>query len=210
MPTVSDKKQQRYLHYWNKHASTYDREIQFFERHLFGTDARAWACSRATGKVLEVAIGTGLNLPHYPENVSVTGIEWSSAMLDVARTRARDLGRDVDLQQADAQTLPFDDETFDTAVCFLGLCAIPDEAQAIVQMKRVLRPGGRLILVDHVPSTNGPVRGIQRLLELITAPLQGEHFLRRPLRHVEAAGFVIEEHQQYKLGIVERLTARKP
>jgi hypothetical protein len=77
-------------------------------------------------------------------------------------------------------------------------------------MTRVLRPGGRIILVDHVESTSRVARAVQRGLETFTIPLGGEHFLRRPLKHVSAAGFDIENVQRFKLGVVERLVARKP
>jgi ubiquinone/menaquinone biosynthesis C-methylase UbiE len=159
---------------------------------------------------LEVAVGTGLNFEAYPPDITLTGIDWSEAMLDIARSRATELGRTVTLQQADAHHLPFDDVSFDTVVCTFGLCAIPDHTKAIAEMTRVLRPGGRLILVDHIESTARPVQAVQRFLEIFTVPLGGEHFLRRPLNNVHATGFGIEQVQRFKLGLVERLIARKP
>ncbi|GAT07943.1 class I SAM-dependent methyltransferase [Mycolicibacterium novocastrense] len=199
----------RWHRYWDKKSRNYDKEMKFFDRHLFG-DSRAWACGQATGKVLEVAVGTGLNLEAYPHDITLTGIDLSDAMLDIARRRATDLGRTATLQQADAHRLPFDDASFDTVVCTFGLCAIPDHTRAIAEMIRVLRPGGRLILVDHIASTSRVARAAQRGLEIVTVPLGGEHFLRRPLNHVRAAGFDIEQSQRFKLGLVERLIARKP
>jgi hypothetical protein len=77
-------------------------------------------------------------------------------------------------------------------------------------MHRVLRPGGLLLLADHVASTSRAVRIIQRSLELITIPLGGEHFLRHPSQHLPAAGFELEQRERFTAGIVERLTARKP
>jgi ubiquinone/menaquinone biosynthesis C-methylase UbiE len=199
----------RWHRYWDKKSRNYDREMKFFDRHLFG-DSRSWACGQATGNVLEVAVGTGLNLDAYPQDITLTGIDWSDAMLDIARSRSTELGRTATLQQADAHQLPFDDVSFDTVVCTFGLCAIPDHTKAIREMTRVLRPGGRLILVDHIESTSRVARGVQRLLEVFTVPLGGEHFLRRPLNQVRAAGFDIERAQRFKLGLVERLVARKP
>ncbi len=194
---------------WDKHAGSYDREMGFFDRHLFG-DSRDWVCSKASGDVLEVAIGTGLNLAHYPDGVRLTGVDWSSAMLEVARRRADELGRDVDLRQGDAQALEFPEACFDTVVCTFSLCAIPSEQQALREMVRVLRPGGLLLLADHVEASRWDARIAQRLIELVTIPLGGEHFRRRPITHVRAMGFTVEAHQRFRLGIVERLAARKP
>src|ERR1700694_1756712 len=92
----------RWHRYRDKKSRSYDKEMRFFDRHLFG-DSRTWACGQASGKVLEVAVGTGLNLEAYPQDIALTGIDWSEAMLDVARTRATELGRTTTLQQADAQ-----------------------------------------------------------------------------------------------------------
>jgi ubiquinone/menaquinone biosynthesis C-methylase UbiE len=199
----------RWQRYWDKHSRTYDKQMRFFDRHVFG-DSRTWACGQARGNVLEVAVGTGLNLEAYPDDVTLTGIDLSDAMLDIARGRSKELGRPATLLQANAHELPFDDESFDTVVCTFGLCAIPDHTRAITEMTRVLRPGGRIILVDHVESTSRVARAVQRGLETFTIPLGGEHFLRRPLKHVSAAGFDIENVQRFKLGVVERLVARKP
>ena len=81
----------RWHRYWDKKSRNYDKEMKFFDRHLFG-DSRSWACGQATGEVLEVAVGTGLNLEAYPRDITLTGIDWSDAMLDIARRRATESG----------------------------------------------------------------------------------------------------------------------
>lgn len=192
---------------WDKQASTYDRQMRFFDRKLF-KDSRHWVCSQATGDVLEVAIGTGLNLEHYPTDVRLTGIELSPAMLQIARERAT--GLEVDLREGDAHALGFADDSFDTVVCTFSLCAIPDHRLAVKEMHRVLKPGGLLLLADHVASPNIVGRAIQRLAEVVTVRAGGEHFLRRPLEIVQAEGLVVEQRERFGLGIVERLAARKP
>lgn len=204
--TLTDERLRRY---WDQHAASYDREMAFFERVLF-EDGRQWACSQARGDVLEVAIGTGRNLPFYAPEVRLTAIEFSPAMLQIARERAASLGVQANLRLGDAQALDLPDAAFDTVVCTLSLCGIPDEHRAAAEMKRVLRPGGRLVLLDHVVASPGWARAIQWLLERITIPLGGEHFRRRPLLTVQAEGFRIEATERRKLGIVERVLARKP
>ena len=194
---------------WDKSAPSYDKQIAFFEKIQF-SGGREWLGERAHGRVLEVAIGTGRNLPHYPAGATVTGIELSPAMLAIARQRAAGLGRDVDLQEGDAEHLPGGDASFDTVVCALSLCTIPNPVTAIAEMKRVLVPGGRLLLLDHIGSTWPPVHAAQWLLERITIRAAGEHFTRRQLPLVKAAGFQVIETERRKAGTVERIHAVKP
>lgn len=194
---------------WDKGSKKYDAQMQWMDRVLFG-DSRAWVCSQAAGTVLEVAVGTALNLEHYPPGVELTGLDLSADMLSLARTRAADLNRPATLLEGDAHRLPFADASFDTVVCTFGLCAIPDPEVALGEMDRVLRPGGLLLLADHIPSTSRVARGVQRLLELVTVPLAGEHFLRRPLVTVQGLGYQIDAVERFKAGLVERLAARKP
>jgi ubiquinone/menaquinone biosynthesis C-methylase UbiE len=201
-------KADRWRRYWDRKSASYDAEMGIWDRRLFG-DSREWACAQATGEVLEVAVGTGLNLPFYPAEVTLTGLDLSSGMLALARDRARALDRPVTLREGSAHALPFASEAFDTVVCTFGLCAIPDPATAVGEMIRVLRPGGRLILVDHVASSSWVVRVMQWLLELASVPLAGEHFRRRPLKLVEALGLPVERRERFKLGLVERLVARR-
>jgi ubiquinone/menaquinone biosynthesis C-methylase UbiE len=142
---------ERVRYHYEETASKYDRKVGFAEKVLFG-DGRSWVCSQARGGVLEIAVGTGLNFRHYPDDVTLTGIDLSPAMLQVARRRAQELGREVDLRADDAQELDFPDECFDTVVSTLSLCTIPDDRKAVGEAKRVLRPGGRLLLLEHVRS----------------------------------------------------------
>jgi ubiquinone/menaquinone biosynthesis C-methylase UbiE len=194
---------------WNAFAPRYDKAMRFYERIQF-KGGREWVCDRAQGEVLEVAVGTGLNLALYPPSVRLTGVDLSPEMLALARRRAAELGREVDLREGDAQALPFADASFDTVTCTLSLCAIPDERAAIDEMWRVLRPGGRLLLLDHIGSNWWPIWAGQRLLESFTIRSAGEHQTRRPLPLVEAKGFLVDERQRLKAGTVERVAAIKP
>jgi SAM-dependent methyltransferase len=117
-------------------------------------------------------------------------------MLAIARQRATDLGREVTLQEGDAVHLPFDDASFDTVTCALALCTIPSPVAAVGEMRRVLAPGGRLLLLDHIGSTWLPLYAAQWLAERITVRTAGEHFTRRQLPLVKAAGFQVEETER--------------
>jgi ubiquinone/menaquinone biosynthesis C-methylase UbiE len=193
-----------------KSAPKFDKQIGFFERRVFGTHHRPWACSRAIGKTLEVAVGTALNLSHYPENIELVGLDLSPEMLELAVMRSEDLGRRIELKEGDAQELPFPDATFDTVLCTFSLCNIPSVERSISEMKRVLRPGGRLILVDHIGSSVAPIYWLQRLIEFFSKRTEGEFQTRRPMIQVKEAGFEIHEHERSHAGIIERLLAVKP
>ncbi|GAA0221273.1 class I SAM-dependent methyltransferase [Cryptosporangium japonicum] len=206
---VRVNRDERWRTFWDKQAGSYDRQMDFWDRRFFA-DTRPWICAQASGATLEVAIGTGLNLPHYPADARLTGVEWSPQMLEQARRRAVRLGRKIDLTIGDAQALRFADDEFDTVVCTFSLCAIPDERRAVDEMVRVLRPGGLLLLADHVEAAPWYGRLLQRTLEIVTVPSAGEHWRRRPIRHVEALGLPIERHERFKAGVVERFAARKP
>lgn len=194
---------------WQKAAPTYDRTIAGAERGLLA-GGREWVGSRASGRVLEVAIGTARSLPFYPPDVMVTGVDLTPAMIALGRARAAELGRDVEFVQGDAEHLPFADATFDTVVCELGLCSIPRPDVAIAEMRRVLVPGGQMLLLDHIGSSWPPVWILQWLVERVTILTSGEHWTRRQLPLVRAAGFEVLEAERLKAGCVERVRARKP
>ena len=193
---------------WGKSASSYDGQMDFVER-LLGKGDREWLGDRATGRVLEVAIGTGRNLPFYLTASSLTGIDVSPEMLAVARKRAEERGLPVDLLEGDAEHLPVEDAAYDSVVCCLSLCTIPEPAAAIAEMQRALAPGGRLLLVDHVASSWPPIYAVQWLVERISVRVAGEHYTRRSLPLVEAAGFEVVERLRHKAGMMERIHAVK-
>jgi ubiquinone/menaquinone biosynthesis C-methylase UbiE len=193
----------------DKEAPRYDRQISFFERVLFG-GGREWVCSRAEGEVLELAAGTLRNLPFYPQGVKLTAVELSPEMAALGRQRAEELGRPVDLRVGDVQNLDLAEESFDTVTCTLGFCTIPDTTAAAREAFRVLRPGGQLLMLEHVRSPARAVRGIERMLEPLFVRLMADHLTREPLDYLPGVGFEIDEVQRSKWGIVERLRAHKP
>jgi len=173
---------------------------------LFG-DARAWVASRARGNTLEVGIGAGRTIAHYPPEVRLTGIDASGTMLAHARSAAAAAGRVVDLRLGDAMRIDAADGTFDTVVFCLVLCTVPDDRRAILEAARVLRLGGRLVAVEHVRSPNWLVRLVEHAWEPISIRSDGDHLLRDPADHLAASGFEVESLERGRLGIVERVVA---
>ncbi len=193
---------------YERTARSYDRSMRLFDKLLFA-GGREWVCSRAKGRVLEIAIGTGRNLEHYSKEVDLAGLEVSPAMLGHARRRAVRSGLPVELLLGDAQSLPFAGQVFDTVVCTLGLCTIPDDLRALAEASRALKAGGSLLLLEHVRSPIAPVRWVQRALEPLAVRFEGDHLTREPLEHLAGLSLEVEECDRLKWGIVERVAARK-
>jgi SAM-dependent methyltransferase len=187
----------------------YDRRAATPSRPRGDANLR-WLCEQAEGETLEIGIGRGRTLPFYPPGVRLAAIELSDVALEVTRRRADELGIHAALRQGDAADLPYPDDHFDTVVFAFVLCTIPDDRGAVAEAVRVLRPGGRLLLVEHVRSPNRIVRIIERVLEPLTLRWEADHLLREPLDHVLAEGLDVERLERSWFGVVERVAARKP
>lgn len=180
---------------YDERAATYDRSIGVTERLLLGPFRREFG-ARLRGETLEIGIGSGLNLPHYTAAViSAAGIDLSSAMLRVAARRAADLGLTIALSQADAERLPFADASFDTVAISLALCTVPHPETALQEMARVCRPGGRVVLLEHVLSPSLPVATAERLLSPLQERVMGCHLDRDTIGLARSLGFTIDEDQ---------------
>jgi ubiquinone/menaquinone biosynthesis C-methylase UbiE len=146
----------------------------------------------ATGRVLEIGIGSGLNIPHYdPTRVShLWGLDPSREMWAIARRNAAEHHLDAEFIEADAESIPLEDNAADTAVITYTLCTIPGAAQALEEVRRVLRPGGRLLFCEHGEAPDASVRKWQRRMRTPWKFLGGGCHLDRPIpRLLEAAGF---------------------
>jgi len=201
---------ERVRSYYEGFAHLYEKRGRFWERLLSMEAGRRWVALNAEGDVLEIGVGTGMNLPFYGPDVPLTGVDLSPAMLAEARRRATELDREVDLREGDVQALEFADDRFDTVVFSLCLCSIPDDRRAVAEGVRVLKPGGRMLLLEHVRSPSPVVRSGQRLVEPLFLRFQADHLTREPLEHLRARGMQIDEVHRWAWGIMERVSARKP
>jgi len=195
--------------FYDRTAKAYDQWLGLYERVMGTGERRRHLLSRARGRTLEVGVGTGRNIADYPAATDLTGIDISPGMLQIAQARATRLGRAIELRTGDAQNLDFPDGSFDTVAAILFLSAVPDQHQAIGEIRRVLRPGGRLLVLDHVRSRDAPVRCLQRLFNPLVARFAGWESMRDLLDDVTAAGFSVEEVHRSGLGMVEELRARR-
>ena len=206
--TVSENETARLRRRYDAYARRYDTEAGVYERLMLG-DGRSWACGRAIGDTLEIAVGTGLNLARHPARIRLCGLDLSPGMLALARERALEVRPGTPLVEGDAQRLPFRSAVFDTVVCTLGLSGVPDAGAALSEAHRVLRPGGRLVLLGHVASPWPPVRALQALLESLARSRPTDHQLRRTVPGLRAVGFTVVYRRTSRAGAIERVVAAK-
>jgi ubiquinone/menaquinone biosynthesis C-methylase UbiE len=190
---------------WERAAPTYDRAMAPWERRWIGR-YRHELLARAGGQVVEVGIGTGANLAHYPARVCVLGVDASPAMLAQARRRAAELGRELDPVVGEADHLDLEDASADTLVATFLLCSVRDVATTLTEFARVLRPGGRLLLLDHVESSVAPLRWLQALADR-TGAATGECWRRRPSVELPGAGFTVEWTRSSRARLLEAVAA---
>jgi ubiquinone/menaquinone biosynthesis C-methylase UbiE len=172
------------LHAWMlSHSSAkYDHAVSPYKQRLLGT---------LTGDVLEIGPGAGANLPHFALGIRWVGVEPNPYMVKYLRKTALGLGRVIDLRLGRAESLEFRDGSFDAVVSTLVLCSVRDQAKALDEIKRVLRPGGRFVFIEHVAAPEGsPTRRRQEWIRPLWKAIgDGCHPDRETWRAIEAAGF---------------------
>ena len=162
---------------------------------------------RVSGEVLEVAIGTGKNLPYYPSSCRITGVDASTEMLAVAQKRAARLQLDISFLLANAETLPFSDQSFDTVVSSLSTCTFPDPVAALEEMARVCRRTGRVLLLEHGRSDREWLARFQDRTAERHAKQLGCHWNRKSLDLVTRSGLTVIGAQRVFFGIVYEIDA---
>jgi phosphatidylethanolamine/phosphatidyl-N-methylethanolamine N-methyltransferase len=174
---------------YNRIAPLYDAMESFAERSF--APWRARLVGQAAGVTLEVGVGTGKNFAYYPPGVTVAGIDIADAMLARARRRAAAMGFAVDLQEGDVQHLVFDDDAFDTAVATFVFCSVPDPLAGLRELRRVVRPAGRILLLEHVRIDRPVIGRLMDLLNPLVVRLMGPNINRRTVANIAAAGLAI-------------------
>jgi ubiquinone/menaquinone biosynthesis C-methylase UbiE len=183
-------------------ALTYDRQLAKVEKAGL-QELRQRLLANASGRVLEVGGGTGANLPFYDAGVeSLTVTEPEPAMLRRLKRRVSEQAPETKVLQAPAEDLPFDDDTFDVAVSTLVLCGVDDQPHALRELHRVLRPGGRLIFIEHVRSDDPGLARWQDRLNGLSRFVACCDCNRRTLDSIKAEGFEVTGVEQTSLNKV--------
>ena len=194
-------------------ARTYDEVAPHYDAAIRPLDR--WFLARLRSKtlsylpndarILEIGAGTGLNFVYYPDNALGVATEPSREMLALAARKQRPMG--VKLLQSCAEALPFHNGTFDAAFATLVFCSVKSPAEAFHELRRVVRPGGTVLLLDHV-RPDGLLGPLFDLLNLLTVPLFDDHFNRRTADEARAAGLNVLKVEKSLLGIINLITCR--
>lgn len=165
-------------------------------------EQRSLVLAPAAGAILEIGVGTGLNLPCYPEGVAaIVSLGPEAELHPLASRRAAARGLAIAHTEGDARRLPFDAGRFDTVVCTLVLCTIPEPERAVRELARVLRPGGRLLFLEHVAARAGARRVFQRIFNApMRAVLCGCEVVRDTERTLAENGFAFREIERFDVG----------
>lgn len=178
-----------------KIKNRYNRIAKFFDalEKPMGTSGFAkWRkemVSQATGKTLEVGVGTGKNIPFYPENIDVTAIDFSKKMLEEAKAKYQHSPLKINFLEMDVQNMDFEDNTFDTVITSCVFCSVPNPVKGLKEIKRVLKPNGRLIMLEHVRSNNKVLGKLMDWFNFIPLNIMGANINRKTKQNLIKAGF---------------------
>ncbi len=192
---------------YDRQAATFDLMEVPIEFLAFGRlRPRLWG--EVDGAVvLEVGVGTGKNIPHYPDSTRTVAVDISSRMLKRAARRAERLGRNVDLILADAQHLPFRDNAFDAAADTFVFCSVPDPVAGLQEVRRVVRDGGGVHLLEHVRASNPFVGRLMDLANPMMVRMTGANINRDTVSNVANGGMTLDTVESRGLGIIKLIRA---
>jgi len=199
----------------SKTKRRYDRMAWLFDAMERPIESRRFAgwrkrlTERIEGpRVLEVGVGTGKNMPYYPAGFEITAIDLSPRMLNRAREKAARLNLTVDLREMDVQALDFPDHAFDTAFAAFVFCSVPDPVLGMSELRRVVKPGGRLLLLEHMRPDRKWAGFFFDVFNPLIVWLMGANINRRTMDNIRAAGWQVEVEEHLSSDVVRLIQAR--
>lgn len=194
---------------YDRLAAIYDLRTYMAEEYVFKKFRQMLWSQIKGGRVLELGVGTGANIPYYPKECRVTAVDLSEQMLERAKRRAAKLGVGVDLQLMDAQRLTFPDNTFDAAITTCVFCSVPNPVQGLRELGRVVKPGGDIWLMEHMRVDKPVIGPIMDFVNPFVLRMMGANINRRTVENVKLAGLQIETIEDLA-GTVFRLIHAHP
>jgi len=195
---------------YSRVAKLYDLFEWPIETLLF-KKLRKEAVSYVYGKVLEVGVGTGKNLPYYAKNIDLTAIDFSPGMLEIARNKKPEVDlKAYKLYEMDVQDLKFEDNTFDTIISTFVFCTVPDPIVGLKEVYRVLKPEGKVIFLEHMKSNYFVLNIFLYLMNSVSKRVLGTSMIRETQKNIEQAGFSIVSVEHKLFDIVRLIIATKP
>ena len=194
----------------------YDRIAPYFEgmeavmEGLFFRNWRKRLWAKVEGHhILEVGVGTGKNFDYYPKDARITAIDFSEQMLKQAEQKRARKNVAVDLQQMDIQSLYFADNSFDTVICSFVFCSVPSAVKGLKEVYRVCKPGGQVLLLEHVVSSNRIIAAVMNLLNPVVVSLVGANINRDTVKNVKACPFTSVHVDDRSGDIIKLIEAKK-
>lgn len=199
-----DKRTETIRSRYDRFARIYDLMEKPMEASKFSVWRRE-AIKELNGRILEVGIGTGKNIEYYPKGLDVTGIDFSSKMLEKARYKAKKLNREISLRQMDAQNMEFEDNIFDSVYTSCVFCSVPDPIKGLKEIRRVCKKNGKIVMLEHVRSEKKLIGALMDIFNPIVVGTYGANVNRRTVSNIEAAGFKNIKVTNLWLDIVKKI-----
>lgn len=186
----------------------YDRMQSLMEKKFRPWRMKVWELVKGS-QVLEVGVGTGKNVEFWPDDRQITAVDLTPGMLEIAIQRVSQLNRKDDLRLGDVQALEFASSTFDTVVATFLFCSVPNPVLGLREVARVVRPGGQVLLLEHVRIDRPVIGQLMDILAPLVVRLEGANINRRTVENVQAAGLHIERVENLDgMGMFKLIVAR--
>ena len=191
---------------WDRAASNFDLMAGYGPEKRWAPYKREFFSRMGEGKILFLAVGTGLDVPFFPEGRSIVGIDISDGMLEKARARTDLYQGELELKQMDVHEMPYGNGEFDQVFTSCTFCSVPDPIRGLEALRRVLKPGGELHMFEHTGSRYYPFRLMMNLMTPLSRRV-GPEMNRPTVENVIAAGFTLDKVTHVYLDVVKTIHA---